>query len=371
MASELTGSPGERLARDLRRIRSDREVSIDDIHRETMLATELIERFESDALFDHPSYNEVYLRSFVRTYAGCIDIEPEEAVEALDAALNETYTNQLAATYLDEDPIAPPSTSIEGDKQESGQPDESEVVSASSEDIPADAEPSDASVRASPPEGDREANPSPMKPSGDTSTESSSNAQPDEDKSTSPWADQSAVLIGIAVVVVFVAGMLVLTGIDQNGEEASNAPDNSEELAVNSHEPDSEEADPENTADPADDADQPTPASIELGDTLKITVVAEEGAISPIRVQRDDDLRRPYYIEEGEGAVFPTETVVILEDQLDDIQLLLEGYEFPTDMRDDQGRIVIDRETAEAFADTLHAEPVSLPAERDTFNVGG
>jgi hypothetical protein len=48
---------------------------------------------------------------------------------------------------------------------------------------------------------------------------------------------------------------------------------------------------------------------------------------------------------------------------------LLEGYPYPLDRRDARGRIVITRDTAEAFVDTLRGDPVSLDVEPDTNDV--
>lgn len=95
---------GERFARDMRRIREARDVSQDDIHEETRIAITIISAFEQDGLFEHPAFNRVYLRSFVRAYAGCIDIDPELALHHLERALAGEYENGLAAQVLDTTP---------------------------------------------------------------------------------------------------------------------------------------------------------------------------------------------------------------------------------------------------------------------------
>jgi len=95
---------GERFARDMRRIRETRNVSQDDIHEETRIAITIISAFEQDGLFEHPAFNRVYLRSFVRAYAGCIDIDPELTLDHLERALAGEYENELAAQILDTTP---------------------------------------------------------------------------------------------------------------------------------------------------------------------------------------------------------------------------------------------------------------------------
>src|SRR5690606_23423211 len=60
------------------------------------------------ALFDHPQFNRVYLRSFVRTYAQVLAISAEVALEALEDALDGKQSNRLAVEYLGEAPAQPP-----------------------------------------------------------------------------------------------------------------------------------------------------------------------------------------------------------------------------------------------------------------------
>ena len=66
---------GTRFARDLRRIRRARGVSLADIHDATKMAYDMIKRFEHDALINYPQFNRVYLRLFVRGYAENLDMD--------------------------------------------------------------------------------------------------------------------------------------------------------------------------------------------------------------------------------------------------------------------------------------------------------
>jgi len=87
MPAESVSAAGERFARDMRRIREARDVTQDDIHEEKRIAITLITAFEQDGLFEHPAFNRVYLRSFVRAYSDCIDVDPELALSHLERAL--------------------------------------------------------------------------------------------------------------------------------------------------------------------------------------------------------------------------------------------------------------------------------------------
>ena len=104
MPAESVSAAGERFARDMRRIREARDVTQDDIHEEKRIAITLITAFEQDGLFEHPAFNRVYLRSFVRAYADCIDIDPELALSHLERALKGEYEDELAANILEARP---------------------------------------------------------------------------------------------------------------------------------------------------------------------------------------------------------------------------------------------------------------------------
>ena len=93
---------GTRFARDLRRIRRDRGVSLTDIHDATKMAYDLIKRFEHNALIGHPQFNRVYLRLFVRGYAEHLNMDVEMALEAFELAMKGRYTGSLAKAYLGE-----------------------------------------------------------------------------------------------------------------------------------------------------------------------------------------------------------------------------------------------------------------------------
>ena len=82
------------------------------------------------------------------------------------------------------------------------------------------------------------------------------------------------------------------------------------------------------------------PATLRLDDTLHVTVRATS-AVRELRVQQDNDLRRPYWMEEGDALVFPFTQRLVLQDQLDSLQLLPEGYPYPKTRTDGEGRIIV------------------------------
>jgi hypothetical protein len=157
-------------------------------------------------------------------------------------------------------------------------------------------------------------------------------------------------LAGLGIVLLGLLGFLLLGGESSTSEPASEPTPPPDDTAA--------------TQDAAPASPSRPRATLALGDTLHLTLVAE-GDVLGVRVRRDDDLRRPYWIEAGQAAVFPFRSQITVEQELDSLRLVLEGYPYPVDVS--TGRVVISRDSAEAFADTLRGRPASVPATRDTL----
>ena len=112
----------------------------------------------------------------------------------------------------------------------------------------------------------------------------------------------------------------------------------------------------------------PPRPKVTVGDTLDFVVVAAQ-KVERLHVRRDEDARRPYWIEEGRAYAYPALDRIVLESKVDRIQLLVEGYVYPTDRVDDEGRLVITRDSVLAFVDTITTLPVRLPAPPDTIRL--
>jgi len=543
MADESSVAAGKRFSRDMRLIREDRGISIDALHKETRISRTLIESFEEGGLYDHSTFNEVYLRSFVRAYAEVIDISPDEAVEGLEGALEGNYEEALAEQYLgsgsigederstektdaphsgaeeegDEPRSAAPAAggpegrggivgaprALDGDSDEETETEETqddepepeeasapedepgaeeepdaeedadagveldreedadesssqapleggseketgssqEVVDRGSEapagseepteepdprsdaetrsvseedaakqeeseerdaaastdveeDVPSWMEGDDESERAPSPEGET-VSPEPTPPgegrvpppdggSGETGVVGEPTALGSEEAPTeaarsgasavpeprahrrSGWGQffrgekREMVWGGIGILVV----LLVLAGIGIayfSGGSASTQ----ERSATATPDTAASSAPTDTAATPS----KPPPAPISLGETVNLTVLATS-PVTGIRIQRDDDLERPYWIEEGEAETFPFQERVVLDNELGDIRLFVAGYPYLGGRPDTTGRLVITRSEVEAFADTLRGAPATLSVTPDTIPKG-
>jgi hypothetical protein len=516
MADEIDVAAGRRFASDMKQIREDRGVSVEDLHKETRIARSLIESFEEGGLYDHSTFNEVYLRSFVRAYAEAVEISPETALDGLDDALEGAYENALAETYLQGSPaegedgggsgdetgvehppdapvaggpegrgglVGPPRalgadesveehveqdaptaegeettegeeessasssdteaergnvkkepepdskgakttdhravsqpTETEGETSESAPGDEDgQQEDPSEDDSSADEAADGLDVRPSwmddseevdddsapPPEGPASSQaptPSHSSESKDASTASpptpdtgetgivgeptalgeeaqhspdaprpgsaGASAEPQargEEAGSSFWTGTgSGILgpgIGIAVVLLVMIGLGV--AFFSSGETTTEP------------EPTSAAA-PDTTAEvPADttSSPEPPPADVTLGESVPLTILATAN-VSGIRIQRDEDLRRPYWIGEGTAQVFPFEQQVTIENELSDIRLFIAGYPYPVSPQDTVGGLEIRRSQVESFVDTLRGAPTPLSVSPDTIPVG-
>ena len=182
------------------------------------------------------------------------------------------------------------------------------------------------------------------------------------------WPEnRGASLVAIAgLFLIAVVGTLISIYLGEP-ERAPNSPSESSARTVASA--DQSSPDTLAAADTAEIDERPqqaSPGDIALGDTLHVTVYATAD-VRELRVQQDDDLRRPYWVREGEAAVFPFARRITLQNQLDSLRLLVERYPYPVSQTDDEGRIVITRDKVQRFLDTLRAAPTTVPSSPDTI----
>jgi len=480
MADESASTAGMRFSEDLRRIREEREISIQDVHQDTQIAETLIESFEEGRLYDHPTYNRVYLRSFIRAYADAVDISRDQALDGLDAALNGSYEHALADQYLSDSPgptpsderTSPPSSESEGappsadmtDAPTAGGPEgrggivgppravgeepadepstsagsrapsspETDSQSSSPASAQNDEPDPDAPKKSSdrePNAGDSDDEEVPQAPpaSGDESEDGSSRKKEDEvvsgsdrpdappvagdterepastggemgivgeptalgdEPSPSPSEDPVtggesdgfgdalpsspagmsltngrsrvyAIGFGIAVVVLVLVGL----GVAYFSTESSSQPSSQQASLA----PSADTASASAPTGPTEN--RPPPADVQLGAAIHLTLLAQTN-VSGIRIQRDDDLRRPYWIPEGNAHVFPFQDQVTIDSGLSDVRLFIEGFPYPVQAHDTTEALEITRSDVEAFVDTLRGRPSSLSVVPDTIPVG-
>ncbi|WP_263786298.1 helix-turn-helix domain-containing protein [Salinibacter grassmerensis] len=419
MPDDLDTPALRRFARDLSRIREDRGVSRAAIQEETQVHASHLKSFEEGVLHEEERMNGVYLKAFVRAYAEAIGLSTETVVDHLESALSGTYDDQLAAAFVsvppaedepDDPETSAPKSSAEEEQEAAPSPgpvdepeDASEAaggVSQGAASEPTQAPPQDESPAAHPQapnssgasasstDSDRSSGDSQEgKHFSDLTEEEEAKTRRNQSSMSEPpparrasrtdsfsgdvqefFADHRGkvlLAVGVALVLALVGGLgIYLTGEDATSE-ASSEGETLEASPAAEAGPSGTEAAGDTSTSPPQPPRQP-PADITLGDTLHVTVRATAD-VRELRVQQDDNLRRPYWIEAGEARVFPFAERVTLQNQLDSLEVLLEGYRYPITSTDEQGRVIIRRDTAEQFADTLRGPPLSIPESPDTI----
>ena len=341
--SEASRYPSRlKFSSDLRRIREERHLTLEALRDETKIPLDVLQHFEETGLFDNPMFNRVYLRMLVRTYALFVAIPSKVALEALDEALLDSYKGRLAMEFLGEKP-----------------PEDKETPTTKA-----------AKAEAPEVEAQEEQKPSAKPPAERVKAKTLVTKTPALlTKAALSWESPSPGRRWVPPVdikkrasytqwVLIVGAIFAFFGVIWAVFEFLDRPDGAEQqqaVLVDT-----------TAVDPV--AIEPPRPLIIVGDTLDFVVIAAQ-KVERIHITRDEDARRPYWIEEGVAVAYPALEWIILESQVDRIELLVEGYAYPTHSLDAQGRLVITRAAVEAFVDTLTAAPVRLSVAPDTIRL--
>lgn len=87
------------LAGDLKNIRRDHKLGIQDMYELTRIPLDILKAIEDGTLFEDESRNSTYIRSFVRTYAKSLKISEDDIVKALDDHIIGVYDGFLLSKY--------------------------------------------------------------------------------------------------------------------------------------------------------------------------------------------------------------------------------------------------------------------------------
>ena len=85
----------ESFGRYLRRERELREISLEEISRQTKIKLSTLTALEEDRFPDLPP--AAFVRGFIRNYAECIGLDPRDAILRLDHFLQENFTEKVSA----------------------------------------------------------------------------------------------------------------------------------------------------------------------------------------------------------------------------------------------------------------------------------
>ncbi|TDI76478.1 MAG: hypothetical protein E2O84_02725 [Bacteroidetes bacterium] len=359
---------GRRLAKDLKDLREDRQLDVEELLRATRLPPDILEKFDETALVDHPAFNRVYLRSIISSYAVALKIDVRAVRDALDEAIEGTYQDTLRRMFLDDGETEVSSSSdVENEvpfKSElESEPSVDPEPTANSDPEPkptlkskaksklkpkrnlkseSDPEPEPAEEIVETPEREREREPEPEPVDGTIhvqETGSSLSNSVDSQRSLKNLLSPRRI-IGLGLVIIIVAGYMIWpsdgneTGIESTETSTQTSPVTSQSI------------------DNSVASNQPTsPARIILPDSMEFLVIAAHDHVDPIRISRDRWARRPYWIAHEDTMVVRAATRVIFESDISSARIELYGYTLSDSLTDADGKIDMTRERTQNWLD--------------------
>lgn len=317
-----------RFVRDLSGLREQQDMSLEELSVRTKVALSTLEEFEQARLLDNPLFNRVYLRSLAKTYAQHVGIPAEVMIQALEEMLADQYAGRLSPDYVEKDE----------DPAEDVQPTEEEALPPS-------------------PEPDELVEDEPAaSPAGDTFTAVMASATTQPGPSSGPGRRFRRRAryrpLWIAVALVLVSGVVALVFRLFPGPDALSD-GNASDMALG----DTAASDAQTAAD-----------AIRFGSRIHATVLATE-IVERLQVRIDDDLRRPYWIEQDSAMVYSFEDRIALERRLDRIRLFADNYEIALDTVDLEQPFELSRGVLERLAANGRLVAAEVPPAADTIRV--
>lgn len=328
---------------DLVEIREINGVTLDDIRVRTKVYPHIIAQFEEDGLNEHPLFNVLYLKAFVRSYADVVGISPSVAARSYEDALSGRYDRRLAVEYLG---LPALEKSVETDTFEH-KTIEKETRPQRIPESRIDKPPSTRFSRDS-----KSASLTRIKDSvqsflGAASTNSVRMLQVIGEKGILQW--------GVLALCIVVGAFLLIKLVAFQND--SMPPAFTQEATSSIQETSVVDDTSNKEAIPVVDSllmqktsmIQRVIGRIESGDSLNVTIIAATGKLDPFRIRVDNDLRRPYWIDEGDSLDFWFDNQVAVEDNLDNMVILFESLKYPILSTDSTAKVVINRDSANAF----------------------
>lgn len=315
----------QRFGRDIRALRDKRGVTLEHIHKATKVPEGILEAFEADALVREAGYNKVYVRSIGRSYARILKVTESDVLTALDEVAAGMYVRSLAVKYLGATalklPELPPEPATGGETP-------APVRSQKSPKAPA----ASAAPKPARPSTNDEATPPLSSPSIAPKRLGDAPKTPRQrPPARKPANTRGGIIAGIVALVVVVAGGIWYLTRGPSDADVTPTP-----VAV---------SDTQRVAPP------PAPEPLVLGDSISVMLIAARDKLERIRVTVDDNVRRPYWREQGDTLTFTVADQIVLESNLPRLDIYVESFFLPID--DSLPILTLTRADMQAHIDTV------------------
>ena len=302
---------GSTFEADLRAHREANGLSLSDIQQQTRIPVDVLRRFEDGDLIGDPTYNEVYLKAFLQSYAKAVGASAGEVVTAYSAVKAGTYAGEL---HPDHDVAPAASTRSEtapepGASRPPAAPERAEPPAAEppAAEPPAEEPPASTGTPAAVEALRRAPDPTKTTPSA---PKPQTLAQARVNRPAVPTAKHSfdknwGAILGLFGIVVVALGLafyfLIFAGDDE--------PDDPDTVAVSG---DAEEEPEEVAVDSAGVGAGAAAGGPRFQTPITVTLTAGGDGLQSFRVTEDDGDRRPYWIEVGDSETFEADSSLIL-----------------------------------------------------------
>lgn len=324
--------PSGTFEADLRATREARGLSLQDIQQQTRIPVDVLKRFESGDLVGDPTFNQVYLKAFLQSYAKAVGLSPSAVTGALADQEAGRYTGALHPDYDPASAPPPPAESKPETPERTGTgPTPPPAVQALRETTPTPA------TR------------TPRKPVSKAAPSARVN-RPSVPSARRSFDKNWTTILGLfgAFVVLLALAFYFLIFRD-------DAPEADTEVVTTT--------DGEQTPIDSVGVGAAATAGPRLQLPIEVTLTAGGDGLQSFRVTADDDSRRPYWIEVGNSESFQADSLLILwgEDpnqEFSEATVEFQGLRFtPPSGRPFQ----IDRTNGQQVLDSLSAAPASAP----------
>lgn len=336
---------------DLRAVREAKGLSLGDIQQQTRIPVDVLRRFETGDLVGDPTYNEVYLHAFLKSYAKAVGVSPSAVTAAYGAVKAGTYRGELHPDGVSEAPPsqAPPAEPpAEGASAPSTSP-ASPAPKASAPERKAPAPSARATGSAPAVDALRNAPDPAARPV--RAEKPKTLAQARVNRPAVPGARRSfdknwGLILGLFAVFVLIVGGTMWWLLRDDSPDTD--PDDqlvevgADELGAT---PDSVGATAE------------TPTGPQLTLPITVSLTAGGDGLQSFRITEDGDGRRPYWIDQGTTQTYEADSLLILwgEDPTSDFSeatVEIQGLRFTPP----SGRpLTISRANGQALLDSLAA----------------
>lgn len=316
------------LGKDLASLRKSQNLSLEDIQNAIKIPADILKSIEEETIFNDPSKNKTYVRSFVRSYAKVLKIEDDVIVRALDELEEGTYSGGLISDEQDTTPQpkeTSPGQNLFGEQKPDTDPWESSQK-------PVSETPQKEYESFSKPVHGKTPDPKETSDIKNINWVDIGNSFAIDSKRSKTW-----VIFAVIILVVVLIGAIFVyrdsisnlftstPGNEEPAIEGTTSFQNDIPAAADSSALE-ENITPGNTS-PEEETTSLQDSSTILGDTLTVVVYAAYSQLDPVRVTSDFNGRtNPFWMELGEAYYFDFRDSLQVRGQYGDLLLMFNGH---------------------------------------------